>query len=54
MIGAYSVSKTALLGLTKAVANELAPQNIRVNCIAPGLIKTNFAKFVSSKNLFFF
>ncbi len=32
----YAVSKTALLGLTKALAEELGPKGIRVNCIAPG------------------
>ncbi|XP_075685034.1 dehydrogenase/reductase SDR family member 4-like [Rhinoderma darwinii] len=42
-LGPYSVSKTALLGLTKALAPELAPLNIRVNCLAPGLIRTNFS-----------
>ncbi|XP_039604325.1 dehydrogenase/reductase SDR family member 4-like [Polypterus senegalus] len=42
-LGPYSVSKTALLGLTKALALELAPLNVRVNCVAPGLIKTNFS-----------
>ncbi|KAG2462157.1 WEE1B kinase, partial [Polypterus senegalus] len=42
-LGPYSVSKTALLGLTKALAPELAPLNIRVNCVAPGLIKTKFS-----------
>ncbi|XP_064406483.1 dehydrogenase/reductase SDR family member 4-like [Halichondria panicea] len=36
-LGAYSASKSALLGLTKALAEELAPDNIRVNCIAPAL-----------------
>ncbi len=41
------MSKTALLGLTKALAEELAPDNIRVNCIAPGLIKTKFSSSVS-------
>ena len=36
-IAMYAVSKTALLGLTKALAEELGPQNgIRVNCVAPG------------------
>lgn len=44
MIGAYSVSKTALLGLTKALAPELAGMNIRVNGLAPGIIKTKFSK----------
>lgn len=42
-LGPYSVSKTALLGLTKALAPELAPSNIRVNCVAPGIIKTRFS-----------
>jgi len=42
-LGAYSVSKTALLGLTKALSVECAPMNIRVNCVAPGIIKTNFS-----------
>uniref|UniRef100_A0A2K5U9H1 Dehydrogenase/reductase 4 n=1 Tax=Macaca fascicularis TaxID=9541 RepID=A0A2K5U9H1_MACFA len=42
----YSVSKTALLGLTKTLAIELAPRNIRVNCIAPGLIKTSFSRML--------
>ncbi|XP_053558290.1 dehydrogenase/reductase SDR family member 4 [Bombina bombina] len=42
-LGPYSVSKTALLGLTKALAPELSPVNIRVNCLAPGLIRTKFS-----------
>ncbi|XP_040272821.1 dehydrogenase/reductase SDR family member 4-like [Bufo bufo] len=42
-LGPYSVSKTALLGLTKALAPELTPLNIRVNCLAPGLIRTKFS-----------
>lgn len=44
LLGAYSVSKTALIGLTKAAAKDLAPEGIRVNCMAPGIIKTNFSK----------
>jgi len=44
MLGPYSVSKTALFGLTKALAAEVASDNIRVNCIAPGIIKTKFAE----------
>jgi dehydrogenase/reductase SDR family protein 4 len=44
MISSYGVSKTTLLGLTKALANTLALKNIRVNCIAPGMIKTNFSR----------
>ncbi|KAK2191353.1 hypothetical protein NP493_53g02007 [Ridgeia piscesae] len=42
-LGAYSVSKTALLGLTKVLAEECAPDAIRVNCLAPGIIKTGFS-----------
>lgn len=42
----YNVSKTALLGLTKTLAIELAPRNIRVNCLAPGLIKTSFSRML--------
>uniref|UniRef100_A0A3Q3JMX8 Dehydrogenase/reductase (SDR family) member 4 n=1 Tax=Monopterus albus TaxID=43700 RepID=A0A3Q3JMX8_MONAL len=42
-LGPYSVSKTALLGLTRALAPELAHSNIRVNCVAPGIIKTRFS-----------
>jgi len=43
VLGAYSVSKTALLGLTKVVAQELGRENIRVNAVAPGVIQTKFA-----------
>ncbi|XP_036700422.1 dehydrogenase/reductase SDR family member 4 isoform X3 [Balaenoptera musculus] len=43
-LGPYNVCKTALLGLTKNLALELAQRNIRVNCLAPGLIKTNFSR----------
>lgn len=39
----YAVSKTALVGLTKALAEELGPRGIRVNCIAPGFVPTNFS-----------
>nr|CAB3237800.1 dehydrogenase/reductase SDR family member 4-like [Phallusia mammillata] len=44
MLGIYSVSKTALVGLTKALSPELGAKNIRINCIAPGIIKTKFSQ----------
>lgn len=42
-LGIYAVSKTALLGLVKALASELGPKGIRVNGLAPGLVPTKFA-----------
>lgn len=47
LLGAYSVSKTALFGLTKAAALECVRDNIRVNCVAPGVIETKFSSAVS-------
>eukprot|EP00116_Pleurobrachia_bachei_P014073 sb/3474335/ len=47
-IGAYSVSKAALISLTKGLANELAGAKIRVNCIAPGIIETDFSSALTS------
>jgi NAD(P)-dependent dehydrogenase (short-subunit alcohol dehydrogenase family) len=44
IIGAYSVSKAADFQLARNLAVELGPHNVRVNCIAPGLIKTDFAR----------
>ncbi len=42
-IGAYGLSKTALLGLTKGLSQELGPQGITVNCVAPGFVPTKFS-----------
>lgn len=44
VIGAYCVSKAADVQLARNLAAELGPHNIRVNCISPGLVKTDFAK----------
>jgi NAD(P)-dependent dehydrogenase (short-subunit alcohol dehydrogenase family) len=38
----YAASKAALNSYARVLASELAPQRIRVNCISPGIIKTNF------------
>jgi NAD(P)-dependent dehydrogenase (short-subunit alcohol dehydrogenase family) len=43
-IGAYNISKAADFQLARNLAVEVGPHNVRVNCIAPGLIKTDFAK----------
>ena len=43
-LGAYCISKSADFGLARSLAVEWGPKNIRANCIAPGLIKTDFAK----------
>lgn len=43
-LGAYSVSKTALIGLTKVLSLELASSHIRINCLAPGIIQTKFSE----------
>ena len=45
-LGIYSVSKAALNMLTKVMAKEWGPDNIRVNAICPGLIKTKFSQAI--------
>ena len=44
VIGAYGISKAADMALARNLAVEFGPKNIRVNCIAPGLVKTDFAR----------
>ncbi len=44
VIGAYGISKAADFALARNLAVEWGPKNVRVNCIAPGLVKTEFAR----------
>jgi NAD(P)-dependent dehydrogenase (short-subunit alcohol dehydrogenase family) len=44
MLGAYGISKAADFALARALAVEWGPRNVRVNCVAPGLVKTDFAR----------
>ena len=43
-IGVYSMSKAAIISMTRAMAQDWGPDNIRVNVICPGLIKTKFSE----------
>ena len=47
----YSVSKAGIDGLTKALAKELGPSNIRVNAIAPGIVETDMCKSFTKEEL---
>ena len=44
VLGAYGISKAADFALARNLACEWGPRNVRVNCIAPGLVKTDFAR----------
>jgi len=44
VLGAYAISKAADMQMARNLASELGPFNIRVNCIAPGLVRTDFAR----------
>ena len=48
---AYSASKAAIDGMTKALAKEMGPSNIRVNSIAPGIVKTDMIKDITKQEL---
>jgi NAD(P)-dependent dehydrogenase (short-subunit alcohol dehydrogenase family) len=43
-IAAYAASKAAVVGLTRSLAMELAPDSIRVNCVAPAIVKTEMTE----------
>ena len=47
----YSMSKAAIIGMSKALAKELGPSNIRVNVIAPGFIDTSMIKNLTDSDI---
>ncbi|KAB2913696.1 MAG: SDR family oxidoreductase [Hyphomicrobiaceae bacterium] len=44
ILGAYGISKAADFALARNLAVEWGPKNVRINCVAPGLVKTDFAR----------
>jgi NAD(P)-dependent dehydrogenase (short-subunit alcohol dehydrogenase family) len=50
-VAAYSASKGAIAAATRALAIELAPEGIRVNCVAPGMVQTEMAERIRASML---
>ena len=48
---AYSATKGAVIAMSKALAQELGPSGIRVNCVAPGVIQTDMCKNISPETM---
>lgn len=46
----YSTAKAAVIGFTKALAKELGPSNIQVNCVAPGIIDTDMNAYLDKSD----
>ena len=46
ILGAYSISKAADMQMARNIAVEYGPHNVRANAIAPGLVRTDFAKYL--------
>jgi dehydrogenase/reductase SDR family member 4 len=46
MMGAYAASKAAIISVTRSLARELGPMGVRVNAVAPGVVRTDFARIL--------